>query len=369
MSNKDISSSARRIASIAQEINELPEDQTEELQQLVMTLWTESNNLYRSISPEQWYEWMDLACNQLELPPTSVTNDRYGIGGLILKDLEDEELPATFSIQDQGVYRLLLPTGGIEFRGDGWDWTITYEPAWQKKKIELQFAIASESPDFIWEQIQGVLNQTIRTSGFNWTHSSPEDITFNRNNDPYGWMSSMYKYPIHTLEDGFHRTAEHYFQAKRFSDKHTIRALREIHNLSMQGIDPNHLDYTIPDLIREQPSPMMAKGIRTKYGNFMLPSYQDKDWKGVLRTLNLMKQTVELKVIQHPPLQQQLLNTGNKLIVEDVSSRPYGSAKIWGAAQQNNGVWIGENWLGVIWMIVRKDIWMIVRKEMTKSCE
>jgi predicted NAD-dependent protein-ADP-ribosyltransferase YbiA (DUF1768 family) len=59
--------------------------------------------------------------------------------------------------------------------------------------------------------------------------------------------------------------------------------------------------------------------------------------------------------MQHPKLIEELINTGDLLIVEDVTTRGnVGGNLFWGAMLVNNE-WVGENTLGKIWMDLRNE--------------
>lgn len=51
-----------------------------------------------------------------------------------------------------------------------------------------------------------------------------------------------------------------------------------------------------------------------------------------------------------------LLDTGDELIVEDVSARPNESGIYWGAAKMPDGTWHGNNQLGKLWMDIRTQL-------------
>jgi predicted NAD-dependent protein-ADP-ribosyltransferase YbiA (DUF1768 family) len=67
-----------------------------------------------------------------------------------------------------------------------------------------------------------------------------------------------------------------------------------------------------------------------------------------------MKLCIKLKLEQHPQLQEELSKTGDKLIVEDVTSRgARGTNLLWGSMLKD-GEWHGQNVLGNLWMEARK---------------
>ncbi len=148
-------------------------------------------------------------------------------------------------------------------------------------------------------------------------------IAFTKTKLPYGWMGNMSPYPIKFGEDTY-RTTEALFQALRFSDN------------------------DIKALIREEKSPMGAKFVaKARVSQMTVEQLSDKD---VLH----MNLCITLKLIQHPNLVIELLETGDANIIEDVTNRgDKGSNLFWGAMLVD-GIWIGKNILGNIWMNERK---------------
>ena len=71
--------------------------------------------------------------------------------------------------------------------------------------------------------------------------------------------------------------------------------------------------------------------------------------------LDNMRLVLRLKLQAHPSLASQLLATGSARLVEDCSRRAKGSGLFWGAALRN-GQWVGENWLGRLWMELRDSL-------------
>lgn len=121
------------------------------------------------------------------------------------------------------------------------------------------------------------------------------------------------------------RTAEALFQALRFDDP------------------------TIQEEIRAQKSPIGAKLVaKGRAAEMTVVPLSDQDLANMRLCLNL-------KLDQHPQLLSQLLETGDAVIIEDVTSRGTGSRhRQWGAALVN-GQWIGENKLGKLWMEIRAE--------------
>lgn len=147
-------------------------------------------------------------------------------------------------------------------------------------------------------------------------------ISFNKNNDPYGWLSNMSPFPVE-YEGKTWPTTEHLFQALRFKDQ----AIRE--------------------QIRMNRSPMGAKFCaRHHITNMVVVPTTEEDMAN-------MRKVLRLKVDQHPGLLTQLLATDGR-IVEDCTTRPKGTATFWGAVLVN-GEWFGQNVLGKMWMEIRDE--------------
>lgn len=149
-------------------------------------------------------------------------------------------------------------------------------------------------------------------------------INFTKSKLPFGWMGNMSPYPIKFGEDTY-RTTEALFQALRFSDP------------------------DIKALIMSEKSPMGAKFVaKARVDQMTIKQLSDKD-------VDNMRLCVRLKVKQYPNLLKELLETGDVLIVEDVTNRgDKGSNLFWGAMFVEDE-WVGENVLGKIWMDIRKE--------------
>ena len=149
-------------------------------------------------------------------------------------------------------------------------------------------------------------------------------ITFTKVKKPYGWLGNMAPYPImfHGKE---YRTSEALFQVMRFNDEEVIEE------------------------IRAQKSPMAAKMIAKKHKDKMVVKpCSTKD-------LMNMRKVLAQKVGQHPELKEMLLETGDERIIEDCTKRDRGSARYWGAVLVDEK-WEGRNFLGKLWMIVRRKL-------------
>lgn len=150
-------------------------------------------------------------------------------------------------------------------------------------------------------------------------------IAFTKAKLPYGWMGNMTRYPI-KFGDIIYPSAEALFQALRFSDNE------------------------IREIIRSEKNPMSAKERAKENAKSMtVKPLSEKD-------VSNMRLCISLKVSQHPNLINELLDTGDATIIEDVTKRGnVGSNLFWGAMLVNDE-WIGENILGKIWMDLRKQL-------------
>lgn len=148
-------------------------------------------------------------------------------------------------------------------------------------------------------------------------------VAFTKVAAPYGWLGNMSKFPI-TYQERVWPTAEHLFQALRFQCGHPIQ-----------------------EEIRVIPSPMAAK-MRAKH-NSVLMVVRPRSPEDV----SAMELVLVLKLEQHPALVDQLLATGDAVLVEDITKRRASeSAVFWGARKTETG-WEGENQLGKLWTALR----------------
>jgi predicted NAD-dependent protein-ADP-ribosyltransferase YbiA (DUF1768 family) len=160
---------------------------------------------------------------------------------------------------------------------------------------------------------------------------SPNIIAFRKIDEPHGWLSSMSAHPIrHPMVSGgvLYPTAEHFFQCHRFSDQ-------EIRNA-----------------ILSKKSPMACKMIARRHKERMIIQPRSSE------DLGLMRQTIRLKLENHPSLKKKLdALPKDCIIVEDASRRGGASALFWGMKLIDN-VWVGDNWLGKLWMEVKVNSYL-----------
>jgi predicted NAD-dependent protein-ADP-ribosyltransferase YbiA (DUF1768 family) len=148
-----------------------------------------------------------------------------------------------------------------------------------------------------------------------------------------GWLGNMSPHKI-MYENGCWLTAEALFQALRFP---------------MDAV--NDEGENIRELIRAQKSPMAAKmKAKSSKSQMIIEPMGVEDLKN-------MKMVLRLKFKWNcNPLERDLLETGDRFIVEDCSKRPRGSGLFWGAKRLPDGNWEGKNKLGKLLMELRTEI-------------
>ena len=152
-----------------------------------------------------------------------------------------------------------------------------------------------------------------------------EVIGFTKVALPYGWLGNMSPFPLNFGGKEW-RTSEALFQALRFKDE------------------------SIQELIRAEKSPMGAKFVMKANKEHITTEPHSK--KDVMN----MKMCLRLKLEQHPQLVQELIDTGDKLIIEDVTARGDKGGNLFWGAMLVDGKWVGENMLGKLWMELRKEL-------------
>lgn len=149
----------------------------------------------------------------------------------------------------------------------------------------------------------------------------PEIVLIRGVKEKWGWLGNMSPHSVEYKRQTF-RTTEALFQWLRFE---------------------GHVK--IQNQITACKSPLRVKMLAKKY-RCLLPDPDDET------DLEMMRLCLCLKIEQHEDLKKLLLATGDLLIVEDCTARQKGDALYWGLAQVN-GQWVGENWLGRLWMELR----------------
>lgn len=142
-----------------------------------------------------------------------------------------------------------------------------------------------------------------------------ETIKFYSTTALYGEFSNFAQFPIQ-LKGKTWKTSEHYFQAQKFSDK------------------------AYQEKIRKAPTAMQAAQLGRSRKVKIL-----KNWDN--RRDNVMYEALKAKFTQHEDLQQLLLETGDKILVEHTENDSY-----WG----DGGDGSGKNRLGKLLMRLRKEL-------------
>ena len=142
-----------------------------------------------------------------------------------------------------------------------------------------------------------------------------------------GWLSNMSPYKI-VVDDIFWKTAEAYFQSLRFAPDDTVR-----------------------ETIRMQKSPIAAKMVAKENASRMVVVPLSED------DVENMRITLRLKFkCNQIPLEENLLLTGDRTIIEDCSGRRTESGAFWGAYKLPNGLLYGQNKLGKLLMELRNEL-------------
>ncbi len=142
-----------------------------------------------------------------------------------------------------------------------------------------------------------------------------------------GWLSNMSAHKI-VVDDIFWKTAESYFQSLRFAPDDNVR-----------------------ERIRMQKSPMTAKMVAKDNASRMVVVQLSED------DVENMRITLRLKFrCNQIPLEDNLLRTGDRTIIEDCRGRRTESGAFWGASELPNGLLYGRNMLGKLLMDLRNEL-------------
>lgn len=153
-------------------------------------------------------------------------------------------------------------------------------------------------------------------------------IFIRKANCPYtGWLSNMSPYRI-VIGDEVWKTAEAYFQSLRFAPDDSIR-----------------------ETIRIQKSPITAKMVaKQNISRMVVEPMSEQDVENMRTTLRLKFKCNQI------PLEENLLLTGTRTIIEDCTGRTKGSGAFWGAYELPNGLLYGQNKLGKLLMELRNEL-------------
>lgn len=131
-------------------------------------------------------------------------------------------------------------------------------------------------------------------------------------------------YTAHAIEiDGLvYPTVEHAYQCARYTDKKIIEE------------------------IRTALSPVLAWEISSRNKQFQIPEFKEDAHK-----LHVMKKLMRLKVEQHKDVRDELLKSGDSLIVKHIVSGPPGDG-FWDDDEDGRGL----NHTGRMWMEIREEL-------------
>ena len=130
------------------------------------------------------------------------------------------------------------------------------------------------------------------------------------------------------VDDIFWKTAEAYFQSLRFAPDDAVR-----------------------ETIRIQKSPIAAKKVAKENGSRMVVKpMSEQDVENMRITLRLKFKCNQI------PLEDNLLRTGDRTIIEDCSGRRTDSGAFWGTYELPNGLLFGQNKLGKLLMELRSEL-------------
>ena len=142
-----------------------------------------------------------------------------------------------------------------------------------------------------------------------------------------GWLSNMSPYRI-VIGDEVWKTAEAYFQSLRFAPDDAVR-----------------------ETIRMQKSPIAAKMVaKQNVSRMVVVPMSEQDIENMRITLRLKFKCNQI------PLEDNLLLTGTRTIIEDCSGRRTDSGAFWGTYELPNGLLYGQNKLGKLLMELRNEI-------------
>jgi predicted NAD-dependent protein-ADP-ribosyltransferase YbiA (DUF1768 family) len=150
-------------------------------------------------------------------------------------------------------------------------------------------------------------------------------LTIRKVDEPNGWMGNMSSLPVR-VEGLRYSTTEHLFQCMRFDEE----GIRKV--------------------IRESKSPMSSKMVMKKYKEKMVIVPRSE------MDLDLMRTVLRIKLEFYPKLREELRKQDpDSIIIEDCTKRSGISSKFWGM-KLVDGEWVGENWLGRLWMELRLEL-------------
>jgi GTP cyclohydrolase II len=143
--------------------------------------------------------------------------------------------------------------------------------------------------------------------------SDQADILFYHSDQPWGELSNFSRHSVF-LHDRVWPTVEHFYQAQKFIDRSLVEKVRRCH------------------------TPMLAKIMASS----LTEEHRREDWGKIKETV--MLEGLRAKFEQHPDLREQLVESGERLLIEHTRNDNY-----WG----DGGNGVGANRLGKLLMQVR----------------
>ena len=131
-------------------------------------------------------------------------------------------------------------------------------------------------------------------------------------------------YTAHALETAgvVYPTVEHAYQCRRYTDQKIITE------------------------IRSASSPLKAWEVSCKYKHLQISEFKNPEYK-----LEIMKELMKLKAIQHQEVREALIASKGLKIVKHIVTYPPGDG-FWDDGQNGEGL----NHIGRIWMEIRKEL-------------
>lgn len=151
-----------------------------------------------------------------------------------------------------------------------------------------------------------------------------EFIGFKKVKDEYGWMGNMSPHPVE-YDGKVWKTCEALFQSLRFDND------------------------MIKEIIRSEKSPMGAKMKSKSFRNNRVVKEMSKE------DVENMRMVVKLKFDNYEWIRKELKKLKGMIIYENVDKRKGGRNSFWGGYVVN-GVLIGDNVMGKIWMELMEGI-------------
>lgn len=205
--------------------------------------------------------------------------------------------------------------------------------------LKMNDTVLKQLADYLYDEVRGNFLEAVVTkaplaSGETWHGKYPDAIYFYKNNDPYYEFTNYWRAPI--LEGGrTWATSEVYFQAQKFAHL---------------GMDNGSLY----DYISRFNTSREAYTFAGQFRSDVNPSFSDNHSStNDLYAITAMKKVLIAKFTQHRGLLKLLLDTGDKVLVEDTQKIESGSGTHADDRWGNGSTDTGRNYLGRLLMWIR----------------